>query len=155
MGRRRAPGPTRVCLEVGSTWVFATAFDWPGWCRRARSEEEALECLLGYNDRYRIVVGKEFDPGPIEMVGRSDGNRNGLRCKIRHDRPAGRCHHVVAVLPAGQCALLWRAPRHPAYRAYAQTDQHGGNVDQRAEDYESDEPSSCGFVRLIALWSLD
>ena len=75
MGRRRAPGPTRVCLEVGSTWVFATAFDWPGWCRRARSEGEALECLLGYNDRYRIVVGKEFDPGPIEMVGRSDGNR--------------------------------------------------------------------------------
>jgi hypothetical protein len=62
MGRRRPPGPTRVCLEVGSTWVFVTAFDSPGRCRRARSEEEALECLLGYNDRYRIVVGKEFDP---------------------------------------------------------------------------------------------
>jgi hypothetical protein len=30
MGRRRAPSPTRVCLEVGSTWVFATAFDCPG-----------------------------------------------------------------------------------------------------------------------------
>ena len=64
MGRRRSAGPTRVCLEVGSTWVFATAFDWPGWCRRARSEEEALECLLGYNDQYRIVAGKECDPGP-------------------------------------------------------------------------------------------
>src|ERR1700674_953644 len=79
IGRRRAPGPTRVCLEVGSTWVFATAFDWPGWCRRARSEEEALECLQGYNDRYRIVVGKEFDPqrsrwsGAAMDVKRSDG----------------------------------------------------------------------------------
>jgi hypothetical protein len=100
-GARRAP--TRVCLEIGSTWVFATAFDWPGWGRRARSEEEALECLLGYNDRYRIVVGKEFDPGPIEMVGRSDGNRNGLRCKIRHDQPddgaptSQRSYHRVSV----------------------------------------------------------
>jgi hypothetical protein len=55
--------------------VFATALDWPGWCRRGRSEEQALERLLDYEERYRIVVGGEFVPGPILIVGRSPGNR--------------------------------------------------------------------------------
>jgi hypothetical protein len=73
--RRSAANPTRVCLEIGSTWVFATALDWPGWCRRGRGEEQALEGLAGYEERYRIVAGEEFVPGPIEVVGRSRGNR--------------------------------------------------------------------------------
>ncbi len=72
---RRRPGPTRVCLEVGTTWVFATALDWPGWCRRGRGEEEALECLASYEQRYRSVAGEPFVPGPIEVVGRIRGNR--------------------------------------------------------------------------------
>jgi hypothetical protein len=27
----------RVALECGRTWTFATAIDWPGWCRRTKS----------------------------------------------------------------------------------------------------------------------
>ncbi len=66
--------PTRVCLEVGSTWTFATALDWPGWCRRGRGEEQAVECLLDCEDRYRTVVGEVFAPGPMEVIGRIQGN---------------------------------------------------------------------------------
>jgi len=73
--RRRPPTSIRVCLEVGSIWVFATALDWPGWCRRGRGEERALECLLDYAERYRAVVGGELAVGPVEIVGRSAGNR--------------------------------------------------------------------------------
>lgn len=74
-GRRRPPSPTRVCLEIGASWVFATALDWPGWCRRGRGEDKALECLLDYEERYRLVVGEEFEVGPVEVVGSSKGNR--------------------------------------------------------------------------------
>ncbi|MGH9224443.1 MAG: hypothetical protein ACRD2W_11845 [Acidimicrobiales bacterium] len=43
--------PTPVYLEVGSKKVFASALDWPGWCRSAKTEEEALETLATYVPR--------------------------------------------------------------------------------------------------------
>lgn len=46
-----------VSLEVGSKRVFAGAIEWPGWCRRGRSEDEALEQLLAYRPRYRAALG--------------------------------------------------------------------------------------------------
>jgi hypothetical protein len=65
---------TRVALERGKRWVFATALDWPGWCRRGRGDDDALEVLLAYRDRYGALAGKEFAPGPIQVVGSVDGN---------------------------------------------------------------------------------
>ncbi len=64
----------RVALEVGPRWVFAIALDWPGWCRRGRGEDGAVEVLLGYADRYRAVLGRELDPGPVEIVARAPGD---------------------------------------------------------------------------------
>jgi hypothetical protein len=63
---------TRVALERGRTWTFAAALDWPGWCRRAKTrdgDEAALEALLAYAGRYALVVGEEFAPGDLEVVG--------------------------------------------------------------------------------------
>jgi len=48
--------PVDVVLEVGAKRVFATAVDWPGWCRSGRTEEAALENLLSYADRYAPVA---------------------------------------------------------------------------------------------------
>lgn len=62
---------TRVALERGSTWTFASALDWPGWCRRARTragDEAALEALQHYADRYAAVVGVGVDAGTFEIV---------------------------------------------------------------------------------------
>jgi hypothetical protein len=47
---------TRVALEVGTKRVFATALDWPGWCRSAKAEADALEALLAYAPRYADVL---------------------------------------------------------------------------------------------------
>ena len=47
---------TPVYLEVGSKKVFACSLDWPGWCRSARTEEQALEALAHYAERYRPVA---------------------------------------------------------------------------------------------------
>ena len=47
---------TRVYFEVGSKKVFACALDWPGWCRSAKTEEDALEVLADYAARYAPVA---------------------------------------------------------------------------------------------------
>ncbi|HLT12261.1 MAG TPA: hypothetical protein VK028_15895 [Micromonosporaceae bacterium] len=47
---------TRVCIEVGSKKVFASALDWPGWARSGRTEEAALATLAEYAARYSPVV---------------------------------------------------------------------------------------------------
>jgi hypothetical protein len=57
--------PVDVYLEVGAKRVFAGAVDWPGWCRSARNEEDALEALLAYGSRYAAVLkgsGVRFTP---------------------------------------------------------------------------------------------
>jgi hypothetical protein len=63
-----------VYLEVGRTWVFAAALDWPGWCRRGKGEEAALDVLADYADRYAAVAGPGFRPGELQVVGRLPGN---------------------------------------------------------------------------------
>jgi hypothetical protein len=45
-----------VYLEVGKTRVFACSLDWPGWCRRAKTDEEALDALATYAPRYAVVA---------------------------------------------------------------------------------------------------
>ncbi len=65
---------TRVCLEFGKKRIFASALDWPGWSRSARSrggDEGALEALATYADRYAVVAqvaGLPFAVTPSPMV---------------------------------------------------------------------------------------
>ena len=71
------PGPqaVRVGLEIGPRWVFASALDWPGWCRRGKGEQAALDVLLDYADRYAAVAGSGFGPGDLRVVGQVPGNK--------------------------------------------------------------------------------
>src|SRR2546423_183654 len=45
-----------VCLEVGAKRVFASALDWPGWCRSGKDPEQALAALDEYRSRYAEVA---------------------------------------------------------------------------------------------------
>lgn len=49
-------GAVPVYLEAGTTHVFACSVDWPGWCRRAKTDEEALDALATYAPRYAVVA---------------------------------------------------------------------------------------------------
>jgi hypothetical protein len=49
---------TRVAIDGGEKRVFATAVDWPGWARSAKSRNEALERLIEYGARYRKSMGR-------------------------------------------------------------------------------------------------
>ena len=52
-----ADGPVvPVYLEAGNTRVFACSLDWPGWCRRAKTDEESLDALAAYTARYAVVA---------------------------------------------------------------------------------------------------
>jgi hypothetical protein len=65
---------TRVYFEEGKNSVFAAAIDWPGWCRRAKSMDGALEALSEYQDRYAAVLSVPFKPGKLNVVGTVAGN---------------------------------------------------------------------------------
>jgi len=64
---------TDVYLEQGRTWTFACAVDWPGWARRGKGDDAALEELLVYADRYAAVV-PGFGPGELHVIGTLPGS---------------------------------------------------------------------------------
>ena len=68
------PAVVRVGLEIGAKWVFASALDWPGWCRRGRGKHAALDALLDYAGRYAAVAGPGFAPGDLQVAGQVTGN---------------------------------------------------------------------------------
>lgn len=60
-------GPTAVYLEVGTKRVFACAPDWPGWCRSGKVEEDVLEVLAAYAERYAVVAREAGVPFPASV----------------------------------------------------------------------------------------
>lgn len=73
-GRKGKAKTTGVGLEQGKTWTFAAALDWPGWCRRGKGDEAALEVLGDYAARYALVAGKDFTPRELAVVGKVAGD---------------------------------------------------------------------------------
>jgi hypothetical protein len=73
------PTTIRVMLEQGKKKAVASAFDWPGWDRGGKSEEEALEVLAAYRPRYARVaklagLADEFEAtGRLKVVERVKG----------------------------------------------------------------------------------
>ena len=49
-------GGIEIGEEVGAKKAFAWALEWPGWCRGAKTVEEAREALVAYAPRYAPVV---------------------------------------------------------------------------------------------------
>jgi hypothetical protein len=53
---RSSAGTTAVYLESVPRRSFASAADWPGWCRSGKTEAQALEALAAYAPRYALVA---------------------------------------------------------------------------------------------------
>jgi hypothetical protein len=73
--------PIECVVEVGAKRTFAAATAWPGWCRSAKAEGEALEALAAYGERYAAVLasgGPGFTPprsvADLLVVERAPGN---------------------------------------------------------------------------------
>jgi len=52
----KAGSHIEVVVEVAPKRSFASAVDWPGWCRSGRTPEAALEALAAYATRYKAVA---------------------------------------------------------------------------------------------------
>jgi hypothetical protein len=63
-----------VYVEEGKNSVFAVSLEWPGWCRRAKTVDLAIESLDNYRDRYAQILTSPFRPGPFEIIGKIKGN---------------------------------------------------------------------------------
>lgn len=63
---------TKVLVETGKLWTWASSLDHPGWTRRGKGEEAAIEELLSYADRYAQVV-PGFKPGKVSVVATVEG----------------------------------------------------------------------------------
>jgi hypothetical protein len=99
--------PIKVYLEAGNTRVFACALDWPGWCRRAKTDEEALDALATYASRYAAVPAR----AGIGFVG-----TGGVVFDVveRIDPPSGKAFNNVDFGALGQPAALDAQPLSPA-----------------------------------------
>jgi hypothetical protein len=72
-------GKTRVYVEVGGKRAFASAADFPGWCRGGKDEASALAALGAYAARYAAVaklahVELPKNAADLEVVERAQGN---------------------------------------------------------------------------------
>jgi hypothetical protein len=59
-----------VAVEETPKRTFASAIDWPGWSRSGKTVPGALEALLAYGDRYRLVAvlaEVSFPAGDLEV----------------------------------------------------------------------------------------
>ena len=46
----------QIYVESGAKRMFAGALDWPGWCRGAKDEQQAIQTLFDYAPRYAAAV---------------------------------------------------------------------------------------------------
>ena len=63
-------GRLNVVVEVGVKRVFASAIDYPGWARSAKSPDAAIEALLHYRERYSVIasLAGEVLPDSLEVT---------------------------------------------------------------------------------------
>ena len=70
-----------VTIEAVDRKVFASAVDWPGWCRSGKTEDLALEALVAYAPRYAAIAGRaharyrsQLSVEDVDVVERIDGD---------------------------------------------------------------------------------
>ncbi len=70
---------TDIYLELAGKKAIAWSLEWPGWCRIRSNEEAAVQALIDYEARYRLIAqraGLDFAPGDLVVAERLQGNAN-------------------------------------------------------------------------------
>ncbi|WP_084958638.1 hypothetical protein [Thermoactinospora rubra] len=147
----------RIYLELGAKKVFACSLDWPGWCRAGKSEEPALDRLLDYAPRYRVVAeraGLDFDPGAPTVVERLDG-RSATDFGIPEVH-AKADHEPLTEAEAGRQVAIMRAAwelfdeRAAASPEELRKGPRGGGRD-RTKMVEHVEEAERGYARILGV----
>ena len=87
--------PLAVALESAPRKAFATALDWPGWSRSAKTDELAIEALFAYAPRYARVIEaaglalpSSSDIDVVERVEGGSGTTFGVPSHLTHEADA-------------------------------------------------------------------
>jgi hypothetical protein len=105
--------PIPVYLELGAKKVFACSTEFPGWCRSAKTDEQALDALAAYAPRYAEVAelaGVAF-PAPakarerFEVIERVKGAA-GTDFGIPYEVPKADAEPLTARQATRQVALV-------------------------------------------------
>jgi hypothetical protein len=70
---------TDIYIELGGKKAVAWSLEWPGWCRIRANEESAVQALIDYEARYRLIAQRaeqDFAPGDLVVVERLQGDAN-------------------------------------------------------------------------------
>jgi hypothetical protein len=70
---------TAIYIELAGKKAITWSLEWPGWCRIRTSEEAAIQALIDYTPRYRLIAqraGLEFAPGVLMVTERLAGDAN-------------------------------------------------------------------------------
>ena len=106
-----------VAIEAGNTKVFASALDWPGWSRAARTEDNAIAALLEYAPRYAVVAreaqldfSETFDVAVDERQGGGAGTDFGVPSSLTVRFDAGpvdrhEAHRLASLVEAAWTTL--------------------------------------------------
>ena len=68
-----------IYVELGGKKAIAWSLEWPGWCRIRANEASAVQALIDYEARYRLIAqraGLDFVPGDLAVVERLAGDAN-------------------------------------------------------------------------------
>jgi hypothetical protein len=102
-----------VYVEAGDKKVFACSIDFPGWCRAAKTEAQALEALAAYAPRYAEVAERARAAFPalatvgerFEVVERVKGG-GATDFGVPHEIPKADAEPLTARQAARQVELM-------------------------------------------------
>jgi hypothetical protein len=100
-----------VAIEVARKKTFASALDWPGWSRSAKTDEAAIEALLAYAPRYAPVaklagfeLAAAFVVGVVERLDGGPGTEFGVPSAVheadRQPVDAAVSDHLARIVAA-------------------------------------------------------
>jgi hypothetical protein len=105
-----------VAIEAGDKKVFASALEWPGWSRSAKTEEAAVESLLAYAPRYAPVAvaakldfPEAFDATVDERSRGGSGTDFGVPSTLTHEADARPVDRAEAERLAAIVNAAWLA----------------------------------------------
>ena len=103
-----------VALESTPKKTFASALDWPGWSRSAKTPELAIEALLAYAPRYAQVIEaaglpfpSAFDVDVVERVEGGSGTTFGVPSYLAHQADARPVERAEAARLASIVEAAW------------------------------------------------
>lgn len=103
-----------MAIEAGDKKVFASALEWPGWTRSAKTEDAAIETLLAYAPRYEAVAraaGVELpdrlETEVVERQGGGSGTDFGVPSNLTHEFDASSVDRAEAGRLAAIVDAAW------------------------------------------------